>query len=229
MRKKYLITGAAIVLAVVVLLYKSFLPAAYDIVVYGGGFAGSAAARNAAAAAPGHKVLLIVPDTSQRLGGLGTVGGQNFTDIRHWRGQLVTAGSFGRWYAQAGQFYNTAAMAEIISKDLNQYKNLTVLYSQDLKAVRLDKGQIKGLSLAALRRDQDGVIGWGSQEEKKIRGRIFIDASDEGKLALLSGAALSAGRQDWPLEYLTPAEKEGYSSQQAATLMFKVTGLKTPV
>lgn len=224
MRKFYLIIGVTVILAF--FLLKEYLSPSYDIVVYGGGFAGSAAARNAAAAAPDKEVLLIVPDTSERLGGLGTVGGQNFTDIRHWQGQLVTAGSFGRWYGEGSQFYNTLAMAEIIRKDLAQFKNLTILYSQDLRGVRVEKSQIKGITLAPIVRGQDGMIRW-EQGEKVLSGRIFIDASDEGKLAALSGAHLSVGRQDWPASYLS-SEEGNNPRQQAATLMFKVTGVKTP-
>lgn len=225
MRKLYLLIGVTVILAF--FLLKAFLGPSYDIVVYGGGFAGSAAARNAAAAAPDKKILLIVPDTSQRLGGLGTIGGQNFTDIRHWQGKLVTAGSFARWYAEAGQFYNTTVMAEIIARDLAQFKNLTILYSQDLHSMQAANGLIQKIKLAPLVRDQDGIIRW-VQGEKSIKGHIFIDASDDGKLATLSGAHLSVGRQDWPEEYLPEKERKNRILQQAATLMFKVTGVKTP-
>ena len=78
-------------------------PASYDIIVYGGAFAGSRC-QECRCSSPQEKVLLIVPDTSGLLGGLGTAGGQNFCDIRRWQGQLVTMGSFGRWFAE-GQFY----------------------------------------------------------------------------------------------------------------------------
>lgn len=225
MRKMYLILGAVIILAVLGL--KTFFSVPYDIVVYGGGFAGSAAARSAAAAAPQKKVLLIVPDTSQRLGGLGTAGGQNFTDIRLWQGQLVTAGSFGRWFNEAGQFYNTEAMSEIIARDLAQFKNLTVLFSQDIQGVQTVNSVIKSIKLAPIERGQDGFVRWGSGV-KTVKGRIFIDASDEGKLASLSGAALSQGRQDWPAQYHSEKERQGHPYQQAATLMFKVKGVQTP-
>ncbi len=225
MRKFVLFSTLAIILAI--FLVRIILAPAYDIIIYGGGFAGCAAARNAAAAAPDKKILLIVPDTSQCLGGLGTAGGQNFADIRTWRGQLVTAGSFGRWYEQAGQFYNTLAMSEIIAADLSQFKNLTVMYSQDIRNVRVEEGLIKSLVLAPITRNDEGIVQWNGSE-RKISGRIFIDASDEGKLAALSGADLTVGREDWPEQYLSADEKENQALQQAATLMFKVKGVRTP-
>lgn len=227
LRRSLWIMVIALIVLILSLIAKSILLPAYDIVVYGGGFAGCAAARNAAAAAPGEKVLLIVPDVSERLGGLGTVGGQNFADIRRWQGQLVTAGSFGRWFGESGQFYNTIAMAETIAQDLAQFKNLTIIYSQDICGVKLVKSQIKEVSLKAIYRDRDGLVKWGDGENK-VTGQIFIDASDDGKLAALSGANLLVGREDWPAAYLTEEEKNNTPLQQAATLMFKVTNIITP-
>lgn len=199
-----------------------------DIVVYGGGLAGCAAARNAAAAAPDKKVLLVVPEPVHALGGLGTVGGQNFADIRLWQNQLVTQGSFGRWFTESGQFYSTRGLAEIIKKDLSQFPNLSVMYSFDIISLEAAGDKINGVKLAAIAREENGRVVW-RKKGRTVKGQVFIDASDDGRLSRLAGAPLTVGRQDWPLHYLPEEErKAGGARQQAATLMFKVKGVKTP-
>lgn len=206
---------------------KAVLPAGYDIVVYGGGFAGCAAARNAAAAALGKGVLLIIPEPVDKPGGLGTVGGQNFADIRLWQGGLVTQGSFGRWFESGGQFYSTEGMAQIISDDLLQFDNIELLYSSDIKSAAVIDGLIRELKISPFSRNSEGRILWGLGE-RTIRGQVFIDASDDGRLARLAGSALSIGRQDWPKEFLPNDEQDDWSRQQAATLMFQVEGVRVP-
>lgn len=198
-----------------------------DVVVIGGGFEGCAAARSAAAAAPDKKVLLVVTEPVQQLGGIGTVGGQNFTDIRLWKGQVVTQGSFGGWYAKAGQFYNTYRMSQIIKEDLKQFANLTVLYAYDLEYVTVKNNSITQITLRNIFRKSSGEIAWGPGVEK-VRGQIYIDASVDGRLTRLSGNEVSVGRADWPAELLPKEEKETVARQQAATLMFQVKGVKTP-
>ncbi len=215
-------------------VYQKINGAYYDIVIYGGGFAGCAAARNAAFLAPEKKVLLIVSDPVPVLGGLGTGGGQNFADIRHWQGQLVTAGSFARWFAQSGQFYNTREMTEILRRDLAQFPNLTIVYQQELHKVYRWGKTVKVLVLATVERDKDGIVRWqqaGTKGRPKgwpllVWGDIFVDASDEGRLVRLAGNRLAVGREDWPEKYIMPEEK--WARQQAATLMFQVQGIKTP-
>ncbi|MGI6144575.1 MAG: FAD-dependent oxidoreductase [Peptococcia bacterium] len=206
----------------------------YDVVIYGGGFAGCASAYNAAWLAPEKKVLLIVPESTSHLGGLGTIGGQNFADIRYWQNQLVTEGSFLRWFRENGQFYNTQKMAETIKKELAQFPNLTILYQQDIKKVqtkKLDQGRcaIKAVLLTPIFRGEQGELSWG-KGRLQVEGKVFIDASDEGRLARLAGNTLLVGREDWPAEYLPPDEQKeaGAVRQQAATLMFRVTEVKTP-
>lgn len=199
-----------------------------DIVIYGGGFAGCAAAHNAAMLAPDKSVLLLVPEADSRLGGLGTVGGQNFTDIRYWRGKIVTQGTFGQWFNEAGQFYSTERMAEIIAKDLAQFPNLRIMYTSDISFAETKDDKIDKIHICPVERNKDGSIGW-REGLALVRAAVFIDASDDGRLAKMAGAPQTAGRQDWPAQYLTKEEREGgFARQQAATLMFKVSGLQTP-
>ena len=210
-----------------------------DVVIYGGGFAGCAAAYTSAATAPEKTVLLLVPESATQLGGLGTIGGQNFADIRYWQNQLVTEGSFQRWFEANGQFYNTAKMAETIQKELEQFPNLSILFQQDIQKVKTEKltnkeRVIKSVRLAPIYRNEQGEISWG-KGHLKVEGEVFIDASDEGRLARLADVSLVVGRGDWPQEYLPSAEQSRseeqetpVARQQAATLMFKVTDVKTP-
>ena len=200
----------------------------YDTVIYGGGFAGCAAAGRASEYAPQHRVLLIVPETVEMLGGLGTTGGQNFADIRLWKKELTAQGSFARWFADAGQFYNTEKMAEVIAEDLKRYPNLEVLFGYELNQVSRIGKNIGSVKLGRVLRDELEGLVW-DKPEMRIKGKVFIDASDEGRLARLSGVQLSVGRQDWPEQYLTASERDaGMGYQQAATLMFKVRNVKTP-
>jgi hypothetical protein len=223
--------------------YPRVVAAHYDIIIYGGGFAGCASARSAASLAPDKKVLLIVPDPVPALGGLGTIGGQNFADIRYWQERLVTRGSFAFWFDQSGQFYNTGEMAEILRRDLARFPNLEILYQHDLKGVLTWKKAVRVLSLAPIKRDGDGTVAW-QKGWRAVWGKVFIDASDEGRLVRLAGNQVTVGRQDWPAEHLEafnegrPASKaqdpagsvpSSWARQQAATLMFKVKGVKTPV
>ncbi len=225
--KRKRLTGTFLLIFLLTGIYAWQRPSGtfYDIVIFGGGFGGTAAAVSAAKAAPGGSVLLVMPEAAP--GGLGSVGGQNFFDIRLWRGELVSGGSFARWYERLGQFYNTETAAELLAAELATHANITVLYREDLEAVRRSQGKIVSLSLREVVLDSDGAIGWGN-DRKKVRGNVFVDASEKGRLARLSGAELVAGRGDWPEEFLPSEERAGAARQQAATLMFKIQGVAVP-
>ncbi|SHJ28210.1 FAD-dependent oxidoreductase [Desulfofundulus thermosubterraneus] len=208
----------------------------YDIVIYGGSFAGCAAARIAALAAPHKSILLVVPDPVPALGSTGTTGGQNFFDIWHCRGQLVAEGSFARWYGQSGQFYHPGTMATLLRADLAAHDNISILWCHDIEAVDYTgyPRRIARLVLREVFPDRNGVTRWGSGV-RRVRGRVFVDASDDGRLTRLAGVTVTSGRFDWPAEYLDESERglpgtatAGPARQQAATLMFKVRGVKVP-
>jgi len=197
----------------------------YDIVVFGGGFGGCAAAISAADVAPGRKVLLVMPETAP--GGLGTVGGQNFFDLRLWRGNLVSGGLFARWFGLLGQFYNTEAAAGLLRAELAARGNITVLYGRDLESLERNGGRITGVSLREVVRSGAGSVAWGNGSET-VRGEVFVDASEDGRLARLAGVRLVTGRGDWPEELLPAGEQADMARQQAATLMFKVRDVAVP-
>ena len=226
LNKKWL-TGGLLLVLLLTGIYAWQKPSDpfYDIVIFGGGFGGTAAAVSAAKAAPERSILLVMQEAVP--GGLGSVGGQNFFDVRFWRGELMSGGSFARWYERLGQFYNTAEAAKLLAAELATYENITVLYRKDLEAVRRNQGKIVALSLREVMPDSDGAIAWG-EARKKVRGNVFVDASEEGRLARLAGVKLLAGRSDWSQELLPADEQGGVARQQASTLMFKVQGVAAP-
>jgi len=143
-----------LVLLAGVLLYAHRPPHRADIAVYGAGLAGCAAAWKAAATAPQKKVCIIVPYPERLYGGLATVGGQNYWDIRGWRGDLPQGGSFRRWFEATGPYYSPASLASLIEEDLGKLPNLETLWAMDVTGVQKDRqGRIKALCLRSLKRD----------------------------------------------------------------------------
>ncbi|WP_258358807.1 FAD-dependent oxidoreductase [Moorella sulfitireducens (nom. illeg.)] len=214
-----------------------------DVVVYGGGLAGCAAAWKAAVAAPGRTVALVVPYPEREYGGLATVGGQNFWDVRYWSrdGRLVQGGSFAHWFDAVGPFYRPDDLAAQIAADLGRLPNLKTYWAMDITAVRKDgRGRLKEMSLRGLERDAGGTVVWG-EERLVLAAAVFIDASEDGRLSRLGRAGITVGRQDWPEEFLAAdfvhfKDRAGGPDddyvpvlrprQQASTLMFKVRGVR---
>jgi len=202
----------------------------HAVVIYGGGFAACAAAHQAAThLACGHTVLMIVPESA--LGGVGTTGGQNFFDIRNWRGEPPTRGSFARWFAAFGQGYPTPAMSELLYAEVVQGfpGKVEVLFNHEIAAVHPAGGgwsalggpgnsepkKLVGVTVRPVARNPETqAVEWAG-EARAVHGKVFIDASDTGRMARLAGVPLSPGRADWA----------GDAQQQAVTLMFQVTGV----
>ena len=205
-----------------------------DIVVYGGGFAGVAAAAKAAANTASDKTIaLIVPDPVDHngngscLGSIGTIGGQNFFDIRRFKEELVTKGSFNWWSKSGkGQHYSVDEMAALLKSDLAKYgSKIKYYYGYDISGVGWNS-RITSLNVKQIKRNPTtGIVEWESIQHT-INGTVFIDASESGRLTRRSNFGGTTGRFDFPAAYLDADEKTDYGKgrQQAATLMFKVTG-----
>ena len=107
-----------------------------NIIIYGGGFQAAAAVSKAASQAGNAQIYVIIPypvsDTSKAFGSIGTLGGQNFFDVRHWNGSFPYRGSFEWWYSQGSSFYNTEAMAARLTTDVTKYSNVQVFYGYDI-------------------------------------------------------------------------------------------------
>ena len=204
-----------------------------DIVVYGGGFAGVAAAAKAAANTASNKTIaLIVPDPVDHngngscLGGIGTIGGQNYFDIRTDSTGLVTKGTFNWWHTKLGQHYSVDEMAALLKADLAKYgSKIKYYYGYDISSVGWDS-RITSLTVKQIKRNPTtGIVEWESVQHT-INGTVFIDASESGRLTRRANFGGTTGRFDFPATYLDADEKTNYGKgrQQVATLMFKVTG-----
>lgn len=164
-----------------------------DIVVYGGGLAGCAAAWKAACAAPDKRVVMLVPYPEARYGGLATVGGQNFWDLRYWKrdGSLVQGGSFAEWLAATGPFYSPDALAERIAADLGGLANLETYWATDISAVYKDReGRLQALALQRLERDDNGAVVWAASRAGDVNSGSSVGATASGD----AGAGSDGGR-----------------------------------
>lgn len=209
-----------------------------DIVVYGGSFAGVAAAAKAAANAPNKTIAIIVPDpvgqTGSCFGSIGTIGGQNYFDDRRWTKNGVTdfvcKGTYA-WWRRNGQFYNTDDMAALLENDLAKYGSQITMYKgYDISSIGWASGGLTSVTLKKLKRNSTGVVQWDtSVAAQTVSGTVFIDASDTGRLTRVANFGGTVGRYDWPANLLDADERgsSGKAHQQAATLMFKITGVNT--
>jgi len=188
----------------------------YDLVVYGGGFAGCAAVIQASnLMPPEQKIALVVPERA--LGSIGTVGGMNFFDLRRWHGRSVAGGSFARWFALYGQGYPTDRMARALYEDVlgASRGRVTVYFSHEIENAGTDGGALTHIDIRPVKRDPaDLAVKWDGPA-LRLTGRVFIDASDTGRLARLAGVPHTVGRFD----------RAGDNPQQPAPLMVKLRGV----
>lgn len=218
-----------------------------DIVVYGGTVAGVAAAAKAAGNLKGirdKKIALIIPDPVDHngngvcLGGLATVGGQNYFDQRNWSRHGLpdvhpAQGTYA-WWSDNGkhQFYGVKNLADTMKQDLAKYGSMiSYYYGYDITGIGWANGKITSVDLKQIKRDAStGVVVW-ENTTATVKGTVFIDASDSGRLTRLSNFGGTVGRYDFPAHALDASEKSspGQGRQQVATLMFKVTGIDTSV
>ena len=213
--------------------------AVHDIVIFGNGMHAVFAACKAASEAPAKSVALIVPDVSGKLGGLASVGGQNYWDVSPWNGQVVTKGSFN-WYLNkaesdpyyTGRGYNTDDLAEQLRISAANYSNLHIYYKSDIVNYTYNTSpfRITSVTIRSIKRNTAGVVVWDGTATTKIEGRMFVDASDDGKIARLINTSVTVGRHDWNPAVMTTAftpEETGASvgRQQAASIMIKIKGI----
>lgn len=243
--------------------YKSYLFASESdiqkidtyrrIVVYGAGMGGVCAAYKAAQYAwslegfDNFEIMLINPVPVPKLGGIGTVGGQNLWDTRAWhskfpyRGSLANVMSFDNSKGQITEDrYGTDDKAQSLRELLTPY-NVKIYDQYDIAVNQLDvpvpvkqdeNGNILSLTIKRISRNDHGVIQYYG-ESQTINGDIFIDASEDGKLTKLTAhdsngnPAYTRGRYDYPADILEPVEgAEDKAKMPAVTLMFKIAATK---
>lgn len=199
-----------------------------DIIIYGGGFSAVAAAAKVANNSPNKTILLVAPYPTAKLGGIATIGGQNYWDTRQWNGVFPQKGTFEYWFNMLGSHYNTDEMANLLYTSISKYSNVEIKFQYDIVSFErvTNPYRISSLTFKNIYRDTDGNIKWGTDTFTET-GSVFIDASEECRLARLINSAASTGRYDWPANYIDETERNNHrvGRQQAVTLMFKMTGI----
>ena len=89
-------------------------------------------------------------------------------------------------------------------------------------------GKIRSIKVKTIARQSDGSVDY-TGSPITIYGDVYIDASEDGKLTMLSAhdsngcPAYTRGRYDYPADTLTSSEGEwSMAKQPAATIMFKM-------
>lgn len=180
----------------------------YDVIVWGSDPEGIAAA--VSAARNGLHTLLI--DHRDRVGGLFILGELNFIDINYdARQELVTRGIFEEFYRKVGGFvFDLETGERVFNEMLDGEPLISLQLNHELVEPVLspDRTVVQGIKV----RDASGT-------EKTVYGRIVIDASQDADLAEMAGVPFTKGMEDIGLP----------GKYQAATLMFRLTGINWPV
>ncbi|MCS7264528.1 MAG: FAD-dependent oxidoreductase [Armatimonadetes bacterium] len=170
----------------------------YDVVIIGATPAGISAA--IAAARMGHKVAIL--ERTEHIGGMMT-GGLSATDRRY---RQASGGLFAEFLQRVKQFYKQAygenstqyracrdgylfepkVASQVFWRMLSETKNLNLYLRQELVGVVTDKPNCIN---AVLLFDRRRGIRW------RMEGRVFIDATYEGDLALKAGLPYRFGRE----------------------------------
>lgn len=229
----------------------------YDIVIYGGGLQAYASAVAAAKQRTTKltKILLIAPYPVDELGGISTTGGQNAWDVsKSDDGNFYHQGTFKILYDRFPMSYNTQEMSNYLKSSLKDYLvdyktqyDISRVICKEKAAgntkepIRIEKITIRGIARDNEAKDYtNGYVKWTNAAPITITGEIFIDASEEGRLARSLNTSATTGRYNWPAEYLdydengiisdsptktVPCDNTPAVRQQAATIIYKLKGV----
>lgn len=229
----------------------------YDIVIYGGGLQAYASAVAAAKQRTTKltKILLIAPYPVDELGGISTTGGQNAWDVsKSDDDNFYHRGTFETLYNRFPMSYNTQEMSNYLKSSLNdylvdyktQYDISRVICKEKAAGNTKEPIRIEKITIRGIARDNEaadytnGYVKWTNAAPITITGEIFIDASEEGRLARSLNTSATTGRYNWPAEYLdydengiisdsptktVPCDNTPAVRQQAATIIYKVKGV----
>ncbi|MBN2472393.1 MAG: FAD-dependent oxidoreductase [Anaerolineae bacterium] len=150
-----------------------------DVVVAGGGTAGCAAA--IAAARQGFRVLLV--EESNCLGGVSTSGG-----VAEWFASLDGLGDIfeqvrtelGHYGARFGQFFNPEYL-KIVWQLMVEAAGVDILFHASVAGATVTDRRVTGVTVVSL------------SQSIQVEAQYFIDATGEGDLAALAGAAFEQG------------------------------------
>lgn len=229
----------------------------YDIVIYGGGLQAYASAVAAAKQRTTKltKILLIAPYPVDELGGISTTGGQNAWDVsKSDDDNFYHQGTFKILYDRFPMSYNTQEMSNYLKSSLKDYLvdyktqyDISRVICKEKAAgntkepIRIEKITIRGIARDNEAKDYtNGYVKWTNAAPITITGEIFIDASEEGRLARSLNTSATTGRYNWPAEYLdydengiisdsptktVPCDNTPAVRQQAATIIYKLKGV----
>ena len=189
------------------------------------------------------------------LGGISTTGGQNAWDVsKSPNGEFYHQGTFKTLYNRFPMSYNTQEMSNYLKSSLNdylvdyktQYDISRVICKEKAAGNTEEPIKIEKITIRGIARDNEaadytnGYVKWTNAAPITITGKIFIDASEEGRLARSLNTAATTGRYNWPADSLDDDEKGVISDsptktvpcdntpavrQQAATIIYKLKGV----
>lgn len=155
----------------------------YDVIVVGGEPEGVAAA--VSAARNGVKTLLV--ERREELGGLFTYGMLNFLDIPQGEdGKSVSRGIYEEWHKLVGgqnAFGIIEAKAAFL-KLVEDEPNITLLTETDVVESVMDGNQVVGVKLE------------NPNGEYEVKGKTFIDATQDADFAAMVGVPYFTGGED---------------------------------
>jgi hypothetical protein len=159
----------------------------YDVVVYGGTSAGIIAGYTARQL--GKSVLILEP--SNHLGGL-TTGGLGATDIGNKYAVTGLAKDFyrriGNYYGKFEQWTFEPHIAQKVYDDYIRKADLEIVRSYRLKEVEVEDGWIVSIVV-------ENSESPDHQTDRKVRAKMFIDATYEGDLMAKAGVSYTYGRE----------------------------------
>ena len=173
----------------------------FDVIVLGAEPEGVAAA--VAAARNGMKTLLL--ESASAPGGLLTLGKLNYLDMCVGRdGTLLTRGFFEEFYKKVGgSGYDIADAVNFFIDEITSEPLLTFRTGSSLSSPVIDGDSIVGVRML----EQGSIVQYS--------GKRFIDATTDGDLCAMSGAAYTFGGED-------TGEKD---SKMGVTLIFELSGV----
>ena len=216
----------------------------YAVVVYGADIQAFIAAFRAADElnTTGQKVALVIPDSGRYLGGLITSGGQNYWDTA--APEDIHQGSFADLLhtdnhssVYMGRGFGVADMSYYLYNSLNAIYQNQIDYYQSYDIVNYTTAsspyRITSITVRKFTKNwQNGTESYSGTTDK-LNASIFIDASQEGRLARSVNSVATVGRCDWTANQIAlSSDRTAFTSretqvgkQQAATLMIMLTGI----
>ncbi|MDQ0154213.1 FAD-dependent oxidoreductase [Robertmurraya andreesenii] len=155
----------------------------YDVIVIGGEPEGVAAA--VSAARNGAKTLLV--ERRDDLGGLFTYGMLNFLDIPQGEdGESVSQGIFKEWHALVGggSAFGIEEGKSAFRQLVENESNLSLMTETTVSEAILEENRVAGVELT----NEHGTF--------KVKGKAFIDATQDADFAVMAGAPYFVGGED---------------------------------